>query len=857
MLRQADHLSGKEDGSGRQDHGKLTEAQGGSGRAQGKAGHHDERAKSKERPKRARRESSRREHKHTGTAAPTSHNPRTTERDNETGLFIADRRGDPNNLTYGTIHRYDIPRYNRIGAGNVIGLPSDQKIDRTSSNDKTLVTSDRNSIKADRRERSLLSKSDLNNVGELRIRNIESRDPTLENGSDFIALVRSRKRKRKLGGKPTSSVSGSSDEADESHYRSIEGKAIQQKGPADEDLEYATDSTTSEDGQRRMVSIDEATRQRGIELARRVDSHPKDVDAWLGLIDHQDRSLGVGRDGTQQKLTNAETRSIAEVKLSIYEKALGKVGRDDQLERLVIGMMEEGSKVWETKKLGNKWQSVLEEYPGYIGLWTKYLDFKQTNFISFQYEDCRSVYLNCFKVLNSVSTTKPQSPLCRDDVDKIRIYILLRLTFFMRESGYVEHAVGLWQGILEFNFFRPRQFDVLADTGREEGSLTDPVSSFEEFWESEVPRIGEEGAKGWKSWTTNGGVTAAPRTDMPSRLVQDEQVFESWTHCERHRALGSRLPARTIDDVQEDDPFRVVLFSDISDCLFYTANAPLQASLLNAFLAFCRLPVLPLEFSDSHVLDFRTESLTANDALEESSLFIGRWFSDRIDHKDPSHDDNSIQPVDYERKALFNFPAQNFLLSPDSLFSGEGEWFSAFDSWAFRYDGDNGPVEQAWISRILRMLVDVSIGGDNLAEYYLAFEMKNNPGNTRKLAKSLLKKHTTSLRLYNAYALIEARHGNKTTADHVFETAINMSNNFAAHERHNAILLWRTWIWEDLTRADHRSALKRLLALSGVPNTQETKAADPPTTTTPFKPSPAALLRTQRVSVPKAQTEMY
>jgi hypothetical protein len=92
-------------------------------------------------------------------------------------------------------------------------------------------------------------------------------------------------------------------------------------------------------------SWDEDAHQRNVELSQRVEADPTNVNAWLELVNHQDNLIG-DRSG-RRKLTSAERLSTADIKLSMYEKALNKVGKSGGRERLLIGLMEEGSKVWE------------------------------------------------------------------------------------------------------------------------------------------------------------------------------------------------------------------------------------------------------------------------------------------------------------------------------------------------------------------------------------------------------------------------------------------------------------------------------------------------------------------------------
>ena len=63
---------------------------------------------------------------------------------------------------------------------------------------------------------------------------------------------------------------------------------------------------------------------------------------------------------------------------------------------------------------------------------------------------------------------------------------------FLHFSGYTERAVSTYQALIEFNLHCPSSLNLT--TSRER------AGQFEEFWESSVPRFGEEGAQGWAKW---------------------------------------------------------------------------------------------------------------------------------------------------------------------------------------------------------------------------------------------------------------------------------------------------------------------------------------------------------------------
>jgi hypothetical protein len=324
-------------------------------------------------------------------------------------------------------------------------------------------------------------------------------------------------------------ILGTSDsEEDERYaYRSIEGKAKSDKDLSS-DLEFASDTEASgEEGRR--IDPEEEIKQRNLQLSRNVEDRPNDVDAWLQLINHQDALLGgLGRDA--RTLSYAEQRSLADIKLSLYDKALKRAGKNPSKDRLLLGFLEEGRKVWDTKKLSTQWHSVLKANPGHISLWVKYLDFRQTEFLDFRYDRCKATFLECMK-LNASGPDNPEKV-------KIQTYLFLRMTIFMRQSGFVEHATGLWQAVLEFVFFKPDNFHTDDD-------IQAALSSFMEFWESEVARIGEVGAKGWKS---GGSAPIPPKLTVASSRIDQKHVFASWLECENDREANARLPARVLDE---------------------------------------------------------------------------------------------------------------------------------------------------------------------------------------------------------------------------------------------------------------------------------------------------------------------
>ena len=91
------------------------------------------------------------------------------------------------------------------------------------------------------------------------------------------------------------------------------------------------------------------------------------------------------------------------------------------------------------------------------------------------------------------------------------------------------------------------------------------LSELEEFWDSEMARIGEEGAEGWEKWYASGkqGISASCGVELVKPNVVQLDPYCQWSFNEIQRDHSSLLPAESSDQVADIDPFATVLFSDV------------------------------------------------------------------------------------------------------------------------------------------------------------------------------------------------------------------------------------------------------------------------------------------------------
>lgn len=664
-----------------------------------------------------------------------------TEDNDYVGSYRIDSTGDVANLKYGSLHRYSIPAYRRSGCGNVMGAGTRAKIDCFLSDEKGIIVDAPGSSR--RTKKRPLLKATSQRTRSLRLIRSDTEVQRLDHDQDFLALLPSRKRKR--GSESPIPENGEVD------YRSIEGKAKESTQPDDVDLEYLTDSSDNE----QTAKLEVAARRVNAQLLRRTRDDPHDLTAWLDMVEHQAALLGFLPN---EDLSNSEHRTLAEMRLSIYQDALRAIGNDiESRTTLELGMLEEGAKVWEASKLSEQWDSIAQANKFNIRICIAYLNFMQTNFTNFEFDKCKSIFLKCMQNLNTQPTIRSVS---RENTKAIA-YIFLRLTNLMREAGYHEFAEALWQAVLELQFLRPATVH---------GSLN---AAFEDFWESEVARIGEIHAKGWSNFDSESQETPEPINIMPESIGEGEGVFTRFAVAEKTTARHPELvhAGRSSDDTGEDDPYHMVLFRDIEPILFPAMlghDSP--RDLIPAFLLFLGMP-LP-EITEDR--DYEAWELDP--------------FLNTITHR-------TLRPKDQG----FVAAVKHRRITTEILFT----------------DAFTGPdlIDPDWARRALQSLVDSNPEDDLLAEYFLAFEYHTAPSTAAKSAKKLLKKRPHSLRLYNSYAIIQSRLRGLANGNELFVKTLAMAASLDALEQNNTILLWRAWVFEALRIDAIPETIRRLLCV--------------------------------------------
>lgn len=197
------------------------------------------------------------------------------------------------------------------------------------------------------------------------------------------------------------------------------------------------------------------------------------------------------------------------------------------------------------------------------------------------------------------------------------------------------------------------------------------MSSLEQFWDAEVPRIGEINAVGWRNASDRSTSSIPAPIPVPSSETKPEaDAFEQWFDAERFAERHASRPALATDlDVDDEDPYRVILFADVEPFVFILQSSEARLHLVYSFLSFLGLPFTPPGSS--------TSSAAARDphlhwAMSRNDTLRSRMWPERQDLKPvtaATGPQSSIAP------SPFDCPVKSWLSDTSDQFARSGQWF--------------------------------------------------------------------------------------------------------------------------------------------------------------------------------------
>ena len=401
------------------------------------------------------------------------------------------------------------------------------------------------------------------------------------------------------------------------------------------------------------------------------------------------------------------------------------------------------------QKLLAHWKHVLKKHET-PELLLEYLNYRQTAFASFTYPEILTTYTQMLATLRKLAYKAKQQE--RIHLEQTILYVFHRFARLARESGYNELGIACFQGIMELNLFRPEIAPPTSEAARDA-----ELDRFEEFWDSECPRFGEEGAKGWRMFDPDELV------DVPATV---KEMSEDW--YEREEESKHDMPARTTDEL-DDDPYRVILFNDIRP-LLYAFTTDVVKELPYAFISFCGVNIPAPDASSNQLTDpwLSTAFEFRNFWPAPSTVDSIEWINGEV--------------VEPERlpgiNTPFSFPKKVFPVDIETLFP---------DTWFGLSPSALASINTQFLSMALHQL---DLQDEHLIIIHLAIQNVRAPTTVLKLVKAYLRPRKTSLALYNIYALLLWQRSSHDEARRVWRMAIDMTST--THS--NPILLWRTWI---------------------------------------------------------------
>ncbi|KAG5437565.1 hypothetical protein PCANB_000993 [Pneumocystis canis] len=667
----------------------------------------------------------------------------------ENKLFVVDLSGDINNVRYGKNHLFSIPYYQRSGYGRVLGCEEHVRLWFYPENPREIILSPFPNYNYYWELTKLNSDKDAQSIKETE----EFYFNQIQIEENYISL--------EIEAPDTISTVKNT----ETHFNNIDSTSNKVKS----NIQDILDVWKEGDPQLELK-----------ELSRKIEESPLDHELWLELVDKQDKILRT--DG--KKKSREEQLSIGDVKLKILKKALSYSPDNEKLLLKYISII---TLIWEPQKINAKWNEILKKTSS-LSLWKKYLDFCQTNSISFTYSECLQNFQNSLKILKE--TLKNEKCLeKKETIEEIILYILARIWFYMKEAGYLENSIASIQALIEFNFFRP-------DTSS--GDIyNDYLQEFEEFWESEVPRFGENGAKGWKNYHNIPQNIISSENYFSDSLVSNnedihkdtEDKYIIWYKQETAKSFSIN-PKRSIDTDNENDPYSVILFSDIKQLLHFFISDKIRLNLIYFSLHFFGFSVHKINktSSDLVLLDSFMHNFSSID------LFNWFWPDNYISFESSqSFNENITNSCILGRLGNpIQFKLRNWPVTIDTLFSIDKTWHQNFD-----YEESY----KHFIKRCFEQLENI-LDNDIFSMLHLLFQNYYLPS-----------KKFSNVKLWCAYAQLEYLNGNMLETRKIFLNILENVKPDHTERFYDHIIAYKLWAEIEMRNNEVNNSIKILISM--------------------------------------------
>lgn len=271
-----------------------------------------------------------------------------------------------------------------------------------------------------------------------------------------------------------------------------------------------------------------------------------------------------------------------------------------------------------------------------------------------------------------------ETPVYHDDGTREEhlCYVFARLCLFVCRAGFEERAIAMIQAQCELyvprpglpdsssTFFRPASYQVSDSKG-----MRATLDALEDFWDSGYPRCGEPGAKGWEHARPADVLhSVRPANTQPVGCDSDD-LYVQWAAKERYTEPPQRRPARTDDiDIDDEDPYRCVLFDEIRPFIFLIESDSGRKSLMFAVFQVLDVHIGEIGRSSSSLLHHGLSGRVDGDFLQPNTARCASTSVWQIVGGQPVDPIRSTPAISFADQ-----PVRRWAVDVDSLFTED--WF--------------------------------------------------------------------------------------------------------------------------------------------------------------------------------------
>ncbi|PIL31641.1 hypothetical protein GSI_06343 [Ganoderma sinense ZZ0214-1] len=664
-------------------------------------------------------------------------------------VYFTDQKGDPLNLRYGGLHAGDVPKYRLVGGGKrVLGLNPALSVVYRGRGGLEIGPFGRRKIPAlgDSSTRALLAAPPQRRL----IASSENRYKFQE--VDGFIRVRTTKPSK-----------------DNQAYREIE-LAKQSLDSDESNLSEESASSGDESDTTPLTSLQSTLKS----LEGRLSANPTDVPTWLSLLSHTLSTMPI--------TSKNASRARADISLSVLSRAISTHPSNLRSRTLRLKYLKAGETVWEPGKLREEWEDAVKVDD--IEIWMAWFDWrvrKTPNLLETITEDME-------RVLRT-------STVHEDEVGQLRIF--WRAAVALRDAGYVERANVLFQAQAELLYAIPEQ---LSDKPFEE-----QLDAMEEYWDSEVPRLGEPDASGWATWDAYRHEQTLRPTRVAEAAPDTSDPYSKWAAAEGLADRTQAMSLRSTDEDEDADPYAVVLFSDIRPLLLCLRSSCSKDVFRSVWLAFLGVHVPGFIQSLSEHPEDNSDDRWAYSHLA-TEPYLASLFPPTTSVRRITADAHAGVLIGREREFGSGFgPVKNW--GYDVIGPLETHGLAKWTMWSAR---DAQGVDLTLMREIFRHC-RLKQGGSDWDVLAVAFEAAVDVKSAVKLSKSLLAGAPESLPHWATHARLETLRGKLKDARKVYQTVLTSGQN-----RPGESPLWWDWARMEWLAGNDDTALQVIIQASRV-----------------------------------------